>query len=617
MPAVRVSHRRRSSLAIGLTPIKPGKYGINSPSPRNVTFAPNVTPGTYVEPDSNFDDSEPSSPTDALFPPSESPAPPPSRRRAPPGKRRSQGYIPRPPNAFMLFRADFVRQKHVPGSIETNHGSLSKIIGNCWRALPLESKRVWENLAKKAKAEHRERYPDYRFRPVHNKNKKLAAAAAKKEKTPFALPDERRCEEVAQLLLEGKKGDELAAAVRQLDMERAHTETASPEPQFGEGAFPSTSHVHMPIPLYAHRRSSSVPPPTMLYNPITIPTLPFLVGPLPTHAGGSRVASPVGNISRSNRALLGQRRASSAQPMPSRSWTDPVSFIGHMGNPEPWQLQRDWSPLPEVDTSLFEPTFLNGGGQDSFTFPSSTVATAQDAVFKNFNFPDFEQAPHTYARQDLSLSISPLDNIPPQGLSATSAGLSPFSALSSAPSPFSATSYPSAQSDPMQMGPLDLGSGWLSQSGPSSAFSESPAPSEVSLPTHAGAAMSTHSDAGLVAPQPQHARMHQQTFDGWAQQMQGEINMPPEQHVHDQTHADAYMGQQTMHDSQQTTPDEHTFALASSLGLHLSSSTEPAMQVDAGAMSFTQYEQGMLSEAYASQGMDDTYGFHDSAVHGF
>jgi hypothetical protein len=29
----------------------------------------------------------------------------------------------------MLFRADFVKQRHVPGSIETNHGSLSKIIG--------------------------------------------------------------------------------------------------------------------------------------------------------------------------------------------------------------------------------------------------------------------------------------------------------------------------------------------------------------------------------------------------------------------------------------------------------------------------------------------------------
>lgn len=120
------------SRAASLNPIKPGNYGITT-SPRNVTFAPNVTPGTFVEEGEGEDDlgADVSSPTDALFPPAETPAPPPTRRRAPPGKRRSQGYIPRPPNAFMLFRADFVRQKHVPGSIETNHGSLSKIIGEC------------------------------------------------------------------------------------------------------------------------------------------------------------------------------------------------------------------------------------------------------------------------------------------------------------------------------------------------------------------------------------------------------------------------------------------------------------------------------------------------------
>jgi len=111
-----------------VNPLKHGNYGIGQASPKGVTFAPNITPVTFVEPDSDSLDSDPSSPTSSLFPPAATP-PAPSRKRCPPGKRRSQGYIPRPPNAFMLFRADFVRQKHVPGSIETNHGSLSKIIG--------------------------------------------------------------------------------------------------------------------------------------------------------------------------------------------------------------------------------------------------------------------------------------------------------------------------------------------------------------------------------------------------------------------------------------------------------------------------------------------------------
>jgi len=136
LPSVRVfplslKQERPTDLPVAFNPAKAGIYGINTPSPRPVTFAPNVTPGTFVEPDTGSSSStpEPGSPTSTLFPPSQYPAPAPSRRRVPPGKRRSLGYIPRPPNAFMLFRADFVRQKHVPGSIETNHGSLSKIIG--------------------------------------------------------------------------------------------------------------------------------------------------------------------------------------------------------------------------------------------------------------------------------------------------------------------------------------------------------------------------------------------------------------------------------------------------------------------------------------------------------
>ena len=97
-----------------------------------MTFAPNVTPVTYNENDELFDEAVlAESSESALFPPSQSVPPPPETKRRTGGKRRSLSHIPRPPNAFMLFRADFVRQKHVPGSIETSHVSLSKIIGQC------------------------------------------------------------------------------------------------------------------------------------------------------------------------------------------------------------------------------------------------------------------------------------------------------------------------------------------------------------------------------------------------------------------------------------------------------------------------------------------------------
>jgi hypothetical protein len=185
----------------------------------------------------------------------------------------------------------------------------------------LEEKRVWEVKAKHAKAEHKQIYPEYRFRPVHNKNKE------KKEK-PITTPgDERRCEEVAQLLLEGKKGDELAAAVRCLDRMR----TVTPDVQL----------------QYPHRRSSSVPLPDHRYNGIALPALPFLTS--------SRSGSPMDEVTMA-RMMMGQRRASSAQPFHTRSWT----------MPGPSTLARDDSPLPDPDTSLFDPSFLDGASNFGF-----------------------------------------------------------------------------------------------------------------------------------------------------------------------------------------------------------------------------------------------------------
>ncbi|KAG6827229.1 hypothetical protein H0H92_012711 [Tricholoma furcatifolium] len=397
MPALRLSSkRRRSSLGLNaFTPAKAGIYGISASRP--VTFAPNVTPISYAE-DEGSSSSDSESPSIApLFPPSENPAPAPSRRRAPPGKRRSMGYIPRPPNAFMLFRADFVRQKHVPGTIETNHGSLSKIIGNCWRALPLEEKKLWEVKAKHAKAEHKARYPEYRFRPVHNKNK--PSTSGKKDKPTVSPEEDRRCEEVAALLLEGKKGNELAAAVQRLDLMRSESplgRSRHTQQQQQQG--------------HLLRRPSSVPLPTdhiPFFAPISIPDAPFF-----THGHGhahsmSRPDSPLDPIARQQqRMMLGNRRASSARPAVHRSWTLPTP------SEYPLQLQRDFSPLPDIDASLFNPSFFGGAPGEGGGFPGfhDGEASAHGQLFLASPASALCDPHH----QDNALG--PLDAVPPHDL---------------------------------------------------------------------------------------------------------------------------------------------------------------------------------------------------------
>jgi hypothetical protein len=200
---------------------------------------------------------------------------------------------------------------------------LHHFTGNCWRALPLEEKRVWEVKAKHAKAEHKQMYPNYRFRPVHNKNKE------RKPKATIPAEDEKRCEDVAQLLLEGMKGEELAAAVKRLD------------------------HIRSNTPLNLPRRPSSVPLPHSF--PISIPALPF-VDP-------SRPSSPQCMIP--PRYTL-PRRPSSAAPSFYRSWT------------EPFNIPREPSPMPEINASLFNGSYLDNA------FPGSS--TQMDASFVSFSF---------------------------------------------------------------------------------------------------------------------------------------------------------------------------------------------------------------------------------------
>ncbi|KAJ7111793.1 high mobility group box domain-containing protein [Mycena epipterygia] len=114
--------------------------------------APAFTPTLVYAPDTRDDDQDA----------------PRARGRTKAGKR-APSYIPRPPNAFILFRSSFIRSQNVPGRVEGNHSTLSKIIGKYWHALPPAERARWEDKARAAQAEHRRRYPDWRFRPGNGK----------------------------------------------------------------------------------------------------------------------------------------------------------------------------------------------------------------------------------------------------------------------------------------------------------------------------------------------------------------------------------------------------------------------------------------------------------------
>ncbi|KAL1672559.1 hypothetical protein EV122DRAFT_271510 [Schizophyllum commune] len=98
-----------------------------------------------------------------------------SPTEAPPSHKKKKGtkdHIPRPANAFILFRADFTKNHKLPDGIEKNNGSLSKIASSEWKSLSPEARRFWDERAEEAKREHQALYPDYKYRPVHGKNSK-------------------------------------------------------------------------------------------------------------------------------------------------------------------------------------------------------------------------------------------------------------------------------------------------------------------------------------------------------------------------------------------------------------------------------------------------------------
>ena len=104
-------------------------------------------------------------------------------------------------------------------------------VGKYWKTLPREEREVWEAKALVAQAEHRKRYPDWRFRPGANAlaklkvkdgpspNRRRHSQSGRKtqprgESNANKKSKDERCAIIADLLVEGKTGVDLEDAVK-------------------------------------------------------------------------------------------------------------------------------------------------------------------------------------------------------------------------------------------------------------------------------------------------------------------------------------------------------------------------------------------------------------------
>ncbi|KAG8671786.1 hypothetical protein FPOAC2_05146 [Fusarium poae] len=72
--------------------------------------------------------------------------------------------IPRPPNAYILYRKE--RHQIVKGKRPgITNNEISQVLGRCWNAETPDVRRYYKKKADEIKEEHKRLYPDYQYRP--------------------------------------------------------------------------------------------------------------------------------------------------------------------------------------------------------------------------------------------------------------------------------------------------------------------------------------------------------------------------------------------------------------------------------------------------------------------
>lgn len=172
-----------------------------------------------------------------------------SDRRAIRNRQRDPDWVPRPRNAFIIFRCEYSR-KNARDSNDTSDRSnrsdktLSKRAADEWRCLSAAEREQYKILAEQEKAAHALQNPDYRFKPVR---RTPPGVAARSRSSTCRRTD--RSAQVASLIM---RSERVASSLPRDDDVHEHKVN---HPESATVPTPSTTFVA------GRRRSASMPQP--------------------------------------------------------------------------------------------------------------------------------------------------------------------------------------------------------------------------------------------------------------------------------------------------------------------------------------------------------------------
>ncbi|CAK5280024.1 unnamed protein product [Mycena citricolor] len=170
--------------------------------------------------------------------------------RRPTRSRRGPNHIPRPRNAFFIFRSWMTDRKVIPKAVEMDNRHLSRTIAMVWEKMDPLEKAQFKLLAAQEKEEHQRKYPEYRFRPQARTKK-----PAKRHVRRNGPEDEARCVQLSNLVSDGMSGQLLQSEIQKFDQQQKQT-MGAPQATIEPCSVPASDPVTPPSPPSFSRWSS-------------------------------------------------------------------------------------------------------------------------------------------------------------------------------------------------------------------------------------------------------------------------------------------------------------------------------------------------------------------------